>query len=182
MRGAKGGNMDDKQRIAALEVALQNEINEREFYLKHAGRTSNSIGKAMFLKIADDELEHYQRLEALHEKWQKKDTWPESIPLTIRVTDIQSFLKEVVRGVEESPMADTDDLDAIGIATVFEAKGSEAYLKLSRSVSDAREKAFFELLASIEREHYLSLKDAEEYMRDPSSWFTKREHHGLDGG
>jgi rubrerythrin len=174
--------MDDKQRIAALEVALQNEINEREFYLKHAGRTSNSIGKAMFQKIADDELEHYQRLQALHEKWLKKDKWPESIPLTVNITDVQSAFLELVRRVEESPAADTDDLDAIGIACVFEAKGSEAYMKLSRSASDQKEKAFFELLASIEREHYLSLKDAEEYLRDPSSWFNKREHHGLDGG
>jgi rubrerythrin len=174
--------MDDKQRIAALEVALQNELNEREFYLKHAGRTSNSIGKAMFQKIADDELEHYQKLQELHEKWLKKDKWPESIPLTVNITDVQSAFLELVRRVEESPAADTDDLDAIDIATAFEAKGSEAYMKLSRSAIDEKEKAFFELLASIEREHYLSLKDAEEYMRDPSSWFTKREHHGLDGG
>jgi len=174
--------MDDKQRIAALEVALQNEINEREFYLKHAGRTSNSIGKTMFQQIADDELEHYHRLKELHEKWLKKDKWPESIPLTVKITDIQSVLQELVRRVEESPVADIDDLEAIGIATAFEAKGSEAYMKLSRSAIDEKEKAFFELLASIEREHYLSLKDAEEYMRDPSSWFTKREHHGLDGG
>jgi rubrerythrin len=182
MRGIRGGSMDDKQRIAALEVALQNEINEREFYLKHAGRTSNSIGKAMFQQIADDELEHYHRLKELHEKWLKKDKWPESIPLTVKITDVQSAFLELVRRVEESPAADTDDLDAIGIATAFEAKGSEAYMKLSRSAIDEKEKAFFELLASIEREHYLSLKDAEEYMRDPSSWFTKREHHGLDGG
>jgi rubrerythrin len=174
--------MDDKQRIAALEIALQNEINERDFYLKHAGRTSNTIGKAMFQRIADDELEHYERLKGLHEKWQKKDKWPESIPLTVKITDIRSVFNELVRRVEESPVADTDDLEAIGIATAFEAKGSEAYLKLSRSVIDERERAFFELLASIEREHYLSLKDTEEYMRDPSSWFTKREHHGLDGG
>jgi rubrerythrin len=173
--------MDDKQRITALEVALQNEINEREFYLKHARRTSNSIGKAMFQKIADDELEHYQRLKALHEKWLKKDKWPESMPLTIEITDIQSVLKELIKDAQQSPVADIDDLEAIDIATAFEAKGSEAYKKLSRSVLDEKEKAFFELLASIEREHYLSLKDAEEYMRDPSSWFTKKEHHGLDG-
>jgi rubrerythrin len=173
--------MDDKQHIGALEIALQNEMNEREFYLKHARRTRNPVGEVMFQRIADDELEHYQRLKALHEKWQKKDAWPETVPLTVKGTNIQSVLKELVRKVEGLPVAETDDLEAIGIATAFEARGAEAYIELSRSVEDGKEKAFFELLASIEREHYLSLKDFEEYLKDPSSWFRKKEHHGLDG-
>ena len=173
--------MDKRQRVEALDTALRNEQNEREFYLKHAGRTRNPVGKAMFQRIADDELEHYQRLKALHEKWEKKDKWPETLPLTVRNTNIQSLLRDLIRKVEESPLADTDDLKAVDIAAAFEAKGAEAYIELSRSVADGKEKAFFELLASMEREHYLSLKDFEEYMKDPSSWFTKSEHHGLDG-
>ncbi len=49
-------------RLSALEVALNNELREREFYLKHANRTKNAFGKKMFQQIADDELEHYERL------------------------------------------------------------------------------------------------------------------------
>lgn len=174
--------MDEKQRIESLEMALRNELNEREFYLKHAQRTSNPVGKAMFQNIADDELEHYQRLKKLHALWTKKEKWPESVPLTVNSRNIQSILSGLIRHVEGSEESDTDDLEAINIAVAFESKGHEAYLDLSRSVSDPREKAFFELLASMEREHYLALKDVDEYLKDPSSWFTKREHHGLDGG
>jgi rubrerythrin len=34
-----------EERIKALEVALNNESRERDFYLKHAERTNNSLGK-----------------------------------------------------------------------------------------------------------------------------------------
>jgi rubrerythrin len=173
--------MDEKQRLNALEVALNNEMKEREFYLKHAERTSNPVGKAMFKEIADDELEHYLRLKDLHEKWEKAEKWPETVPLKVKQTNIKNILRSSLKKVEEMPVADDDDLKAIDIAVEFEAKGAQFYKELSDACTDKREKVFFSLLAGIEREHFLSLKDTQEYLEDPESWFTKAEHHGLDG-
>ena len=173
--------MDEKQRLNALEVALNNEMNEREFYLKHARRTKNPVGRVMFQEIADEELEHYQRLRDLHAKWEKAEKWPETIPLTVNQTDIKNILKETLKKVDEMPRADDDDVKALEVAIQFEAKGSEFYAQLRDACTDPKEKAFFGLLAGIEREHYLSLKDTQEYLQDPESWFTKSEHHGLDG-
>ena len=51
-----------EKRIKALEVALNNESRERDFYLKHAERTSNSFGKLMFQSIAKDQDEPYQMI------------------------------------------------------------------------------------------------------------------------
>jgi len=174
--------MDDQQRLNALDVALNNETSEREFYLEHARRTGNPLGKKMFLEIADDELEHYQRLKELHEKWKNSQKWPESVPLVVRNTNVGRLLS-VDRLIREapSPKGDDDDLKAIEVATRFEAKGAEFYAGLRDAVSDPKEKAFFDLLARIEREHYLSLKDAEEYLKDPVSWLRRTERHSLDG-
>jgi hypothetical protein len=47
--------------------------------------------------------------------------------------------------------------------------------------TDPKEKAFFEILSKMERQHYLSLKDTEDYFTDPEGWFRKKEHHGVDG-
>ncbi len=173
--------MDVQQRMNALEVALNNETNEREFYLNHALKTSNPVGKAMFNQIADDELEHYQRLKELHEKWKNKEKWPETVPLTVKQTNVKTVLESVIQKSKEMPEMDKDDLAAIEVATRFEAKGVELYTEMSEASVDPREKAFFKLLAGIEREHYLSLKDAEEFIKDPASWYTRKEHHGLDG-
>ena len=70
--------MNGKNRLSALEVALNNEMREHEFYVKNAKRTRNALGKAMFQKIGEDELEHYQRLKELHQKWEKQQKWPET--------------------------------------------------------------------------------------------------------
>ncbi|MCU0848855.1 MAG: ferritin family protein [Spirochaetes bacterium] len=173
--------MDEKQRLNALEVALNNEKNEREFYLNHAGRTTNPVGKAMFNQIADDELEHYQRLKELHAKWEKNEKWPETVPLTVKQTNVKTIFESVIKQSREVPETDRDDLAAIEVATRFEAKGAQLYADMSDASSDPREKAFFKLLAGIEREHFLSLKDTEEFLKDPAAWFTRKEHHGLDG-
>jgi len=173
--------MKEKENLNALELALDNEMREREFYLNNAERTKNSIGKAMFNQIADEELEHYERLKELHERWEKEEKWPETIPLKVKDTIVKDVLKESVKNLDKMPERDDDDLKAIQTAIDFESKGASRYAKLRDDVSDPKEKEFFELLANIEHEHYLSLKDTEEYLTDPASWYTKTERHGLDG-
>lgn len=171
-----------KKRLDALQVALNNELKEHEFYLKHAERTSNPVGKAMFKQIADEEMEHYERLKQLAEKWEKEGKWPETVPLQVKDTVVKKVLTEAAKQAPKTVKGDADDLKALRVAIDFEAKGTEYYAKLRDEVSDPKEKAFFNLLANIEHEHYVSLKDTEEYFTDPVSWFRKKESTGLDGG
>jgi rubrerythrin len=173
--------MDEKERLDALEVALNNETKEREFYLKHAERTQNPLGKAMFRRIGDDELEHYQRLKDLHGKWVKQDKWPESVPLTVNNTNIKDILANTIKGIDKNAKADASDLEAIRVAVDFEEKGTRFYQNLRDATTNPREKEFFELLAMIENEHYLSLRDAEEFFTSPDTWYIKMEHHAMDG-
>ena len=173
--------MDDSERLSALEVALNNETREREFYLKNAERTKNEVGRTMFLHIADEELEHYQRLNQLHAKWKKNEKWPETVPLKVKDTVVKDVLKDAIRALKGKPEKDDDDLKAVQIAIDFEEKGALHYAKLRDEVSEPKERQFFDLMAKIEHEHFLSLKDTEEYLTDPASWYTKQEHHILDG-
>lgn len=66
-------------------------------------------------------------------------------------------------------------------AIAFEEEGAKFYAALRDQVTDTRERAFFNLLAEIEHEHYLSLKETEEYLTDPAAWFRMKERGGLDG-
>ena len=43
-----------EERLNALEIALNNEINEHKFYVTNAERTRNPVGKAMFTQIAGE--------------------------------------------------------------------------------------------------------------------------------
>jgi rubrerythrin len=173
--------MNEKERLSALEVALNNEMREREFYLKNANRTKNPLGKKMFQQIGDDELEHYERLKQLHQKWSKQEKWPETVPIKVKGTIVKDILLEFLKKVDETK-GDSSDLEAVRTALDFEAKGAKFYADLRDSVTNPKEREFFDLLSKMENEHYLSLKDTEEYFIDPVSWFRKAEHHTLDGG
>jgi len=170
-----------KNRLNALEVALNNEMREREFYLKNAERTNNPAGKTMFQQIAAEELEHYERLKQLAEIWGKQQKWPETIPLKVKQTTVSAILKDMVKKVSSLPKGDEDDLKSLETAINFEAKSFEFYAKLRDDCIDSREKDFFNLLSNIEREHYISLKDTQELMTDPGSWYQIKERTGLDG-
>jgi len=173
--------MNEKDRLNALEVALNNETREREFYLKNAKRTKNSLGKRMFQQIGDDELEHYERLKQLHQKWAKQEKWPETVPLKVKDTMVKDVLLEFVKKVDKTAKGDSNDLEAVRTAIDFEAKGAKFYAELRDGVTNPTEKQFFDLLSKMENEHYLSLKDTEEYFIDPASWYRTKEHHTLDG-
>ena len=170
-----------KNRLNALETALNNEMREHEFYLKNAERTLNPAGEDMFRQIAAEELEHYERLKQLSETWGRQEKWPETVPLKVGETKVSTILKDMVKKASGLPKGDADDLNAIQIAIDFEAKGAEFYARLRDDCTDPAEKAFFNLLADIEHEHYASLRDIEELMTDPVSWYRRKESPGLDG-
>jgi rubrerythrin len=52
---------------------------------------------------------------------------------------------------------------------------------LQNSVDDPKEKEFYGMLTSMEREHRISLENTYEYFKDPEGWFQKNEGHRLDG-
>lgn len=170
-----------EERIKALEVALNNESRERDFYLKHKERTRNPHGKSMFASIAKDEDEHYQRILELHERLKKEGKWPETVPLKVKNTDVKSLIQKLVDSVDTSAPIDQDDLEAVKIAIDFESKGEVFYRELAKSVGNPTEKNFYELLASMEREHLLSLKDTLDYFQDPAGWYRMKERHHIDG-
>lgn len=173
--------MKKEERLNALDVALTNEMREREFYLKSAERCRNKLGKSMFQQIADDELEHYERLKEIHARWKSEQKWPESLPVKVKGTAVKDILRDFLLKAEATVSSDNDDLKAVRTALDFEAKGEKFYALLRDASSDPKEKTFFELLSKMERQHYLSLKDTEDYFTDPEGWFRKKEHHGIDG-
>ena len=130
--------MEQKDRLNALEVALNNEMKERAFYLKHTQRTKKPIGKAMFRQIANEEFEHYERLKQLHQRWEINEKWPETIPLKVEDTLIKDVLKNLVKRVDQITEEDADDLEAVRTAIDFEAKGAPYYAGLYALVSQRR--------------------------------------------
>lgn len=169
------------KRMNALKFALENEQKEREFYLANARRTKNMAGKNMFKQIADEEKEHYEVLKKLNEKWQQQKKWPATVPLKVRKSLAGSILKAMAGKKAARIAGNEDDLKAIRTAIDFEARGVALYTKLEKESTDPKEKAFFNLIASVERDHLLSLRDTEEFLTDPATWYQNAEKPALDG-
>lgn len=169
------------KRMNALKFALENEQKERDFYLVNARRTKNMAGKNMFKQIADEEKEHYEVLKKLHEQWEKKKKWPATVPLKVKKSLAGSILKSLSEKKAARIKGNEDDLKAIRTAIDFEARGVALYTKLENGSTDPKEKDFFNLLAGIERQHFLSLRDTEEFLTDPAAWYQNAEKTTMDG-
>ncbi|MGA2782681.1 MAG: ferritin family protein [Smithella sp.] len=169
------------KRMNALKFALENEQKEREFYLANARRTKNLAGKNMFKQIADEEKEHFEILKKLHDKWEEKKKWPSTVPLKVRKSLAGSILKSMSGKKSARFNGNEDDLKAVRTAIDFEARGMALYTKLEEGSTDPKEKVFFNLIAGVERQHFLSLCDTEVFLTDPATWYQNVEKASLDG-
>jgi rubrerythrin len=170
-----------EKRMNALKFALENELKEHEFYMANARKTKNMAGKNMFLQIANEEKEHLEVLKKLHDKWEQQKKWPATIPLEVKKSGVSNVLKAMA-GKKAARIAGTDnELKAVRAAIDFEARGVDLYTKLAKGSTDSKEKDFFNLIASVEREHLLSLRDTIEFLTDPASWYQNMEKTSLDG-
>lgn len=170
------------KRLNALKFALENEQKERDFYLANARRTKNLAGKNMFKQIADEEKEHYEVLKKLHDQWEMKKKWPTTVPLEVRKSLAGSILKSLSDKKAARLKGNEDDLKAIRTAIDFEARGMALYTKLEKESVNPKEEKFFNLIASIERQHFLSLCETELFLTDPATWYQNMEKPILDGG
>jgi rubrerythrin len=171
---------DKKEKLEALKLALMNEEKERDFYVEHAKRTKDVLGKQMFESIAADEDMHYRKLLDLHAKFEERSKWPDtfSIEMYSKVTEA---LGRLSKEATTSPEGSDDDVEAVKVAIEFETKGEAFYARLAEKADNKTEKRFFTLLSSMEREHRLSLEDTLEYFTDPQEWLERKGGRHLDG-
>jgi len=161
--------------VPSIEIALENEMRERDFYLQHAARTANAVGKQMFTSIAADEEQHYQRLKQVHDELVRNGTWPERVPGVIQGTDVRLALALITQAIDKYQTADADDRQAVATAISFEERGYQFYLRLRDAADSAAAKKIFDLIAGMEREHLLCLKETLVFFENPATWYEEHE-------
>ena len=144
-------------RISSIELAIRNEAAEMEYYRERADSSSNPVVKRLFETLAADEREHMTRIKVLHEKLAGQGAWPKDLPIEVAGTVIQEVLENLPRNREFKVEQDADDLAALHKAEDFEANGIKFYEDLAKECVNPQEQTFFKFLASMEREHYLSI-------------------------
>jgi len=168
--------------LEALQIAIQMEIDGKQYYLKASQESGNELGKKLLQSLAAEEDVHRQKFEQIYIAIRNQKAWP--------VTDFQpdggkSLRTIFARTTEEigsKVEALATELDAVQTAMDMENKTYDFYKSRGESATHDAEREFYQTLAAEEREHHLILLDYYEYLRDPASWFVQKEHPSLDGG
>ena len=168
--------------LQALQIAIQMEIDGKDYYLKASRESGNELGKKLMESLAAEEDIHRRKFAEIYDAVRSKKTWP--------VTDFQpdggkrlrTIFAKASEKMGSNVKALATELDAVKIAMDMENKTRDFYKTQSESATYDVERDFYETLAAEERGHHLVLLDYYQYIKDPAGWFVAKEHPSLDGG
>jgi rubrerythrin len=168
-------------RMASMELAINNEKEEMAFYNNESERSKNPIAKKLFKTLAEEEKEHMVRINELHKKLVANEAWPMDVPLEVSGTNVKVALSDFRRELTSTQQHDDDDIAALKKSIESERGAAKLYGDLADACTNPKEVNFFRFLSEIENEHMASLKDSLAYLEDPEGWLAQQEHAGLDG-
>ena len=168
--------------LSSLQIAIQMEIDGKAYYLKTSEESSNELGKKLLQQLAGEEDSHRKVFEQIYENIRNKQGWPELDFPHDEGKQLRTLFAQAAEKLETSVTAATTELDAVQGAINMEVKSYDYYQAQLKSATYSAEKAFYSALSAQEKQHQLILLDYYEYLKDPASWFVKKEHHSLDGG
>ena len=84
------------KRISSLELAIENEKREMEFYLNEADRSLNPMAKYLFETLASDEQDHIDLLRKLYNSLVEENKWPEEVSEQVADNNVLAALRNNV--------------------------------------------------------------------------------------
>jgi len=168
--------------LKALKMAIQMEIDGKEFYLKASQASQNELGKKLLNELAAEEDMHRKDFEDIYKDISAKKGWPEGKFRTDGGKGLRTIFARALEEMDKDVSAISTELDAVQTAMEMENKTYDFYRSWSGKAAYDAEKQFYEALAVQEEEHYRVLLDYYEFLKNPEAWFVQKEHPSLDGG
>lgn len=159
---------------SALSKAVASEKLGIESYLKFARQTSNSSGKDMFIRLAQDEFEHMNALEKELDRVQEGKA---CVRIKINQSDIEEIVPQLTdpEAKIKAGQGTADDLSALNIALDLERRAIAFYKKEAGLDKDAAVKALYARLAVMEEAHYGLIQAELDHIKDIGFWFGVQE-------
>jgi len=167
--------------LKALQIAIQMEIDGKEYYLKASQESSNELGKKLLQSLAAEEDVHRQKFEEIYNAISRKKAWPRTDFQPDGGKRLRTLFAQAIKEIGSNVKAPTTELDAVQTAMGMENKTYDFYKNQGKRATSDAERDFYQALAAEEREHHSVLLDYYEYLKDPAGWFVKTEHPSLDG-
>jgi rubrerythrin len=149
--------------LAALQMAIQTEIDGYSFYQKFARQTEDPGAQAMFERLAEDEVMHLELLRNTKAMLEESGQWAE----------YQGGTFEPVKGapifsrqrVQQNVVAYTSDLSALRMAYLIEKDAVDFYRRAAQETADPDGKRMFLDLVKMEQGHLDLLEGEYNFLR-----------------
>jgi rubrerythrin len=166
---------------AALNYAIQMELDGKQFYLNLGKLTNNKLGKELFAWLAAQEDRHREHFQEIFRSLVDVKNWQETKITPAKLSKPQTIFAQAARAATSTNAPGKEESDAVEKAMDMEIKSRDFYRQQSSIATSDVQRKFFDSITVEEQGHYLYLVDYKEYIEDPSDWFTRTEHHLLDG-
>jgi rubrerythrin len=167
--------------LEALKIAIDMENDGKECYQQASQQSGNEVGRKLLQSLALEEDTHRQKFVEMYQAMKKRKGWPAIGFRPDRSKRLRELLTVTCEVTGVNVKAVATELDAINTAIDKEKKSYDFYNRQSQNATFDGERDFYRALAGEEREHELVLVNYYEYLTDPVDWFTRTEHHSLDG-
>ena len=168
---------DQEKTLEGLKVALQIEVEGKDFYTRASQESSNELGKKLLATLASEEDYHRQVFASIYESIRSNKGWPK---IDFRADGGSGLRTVFSRSLTPNVTTSKSELEAVVTARAMETRTYDYYQSQKKRATSAPERDFYERLAAQEQEHNLVLADYFEYMQNPAGWFVKKEHPSLD--
>ncbi|UCC93784.1 MAG: ferritin family protein [Thermoplasmata archaeon] len=169
-----------------LSVAIATEWEGYAFYRTLAEKTKSPLGKEMFNRLAEEEVEHVRVLEQVSCAYSDGcvymdyDTALEYIDCEV---DLDEFDEEGATCTETAPIfkkgvdraGRLNDVDALRIAAETEAEAVNYYREAAETAPNEDAKSFFQRMVEIETGHQKLLEAEYDYYAANGFYFDQRE-------
>ncbi len=149
--------------LAALEMAIQTEVDGFAFYTRFARQTQDANAQAMFERLAGDEVMHLELLRNTKAMLEDNGQWLEYQGMSLeQVEGAPIFSRE---RVEQNLVGYASDLSALRMAYLIEKDAVDFYRRAAEQTADPNGKRMFLDLVKMEQAHLDLLEGEYSYLQ-----------------
>jgi rubrerythrin len=149
--------------LTALQMAIQTEIDGFNFYQRFAEQTKDPDGRAMFERLAQDEVMHLELLRNTKGVLEDSGRWMEYQGADLAVVEgAPIFSRE---RVAQNIVGYTSDLSALRVAYLIEKDAVDFYARAAEQTDDPNGKRMFLDLVKMEQGHLNLLQGEYDFLK-----------------
>lgn len=165
--------------VKLVKEAIRLEIKGRAFFNEAAESTENELGRKMFSRLADEEVEHMKAFGKLFTESTGDEEWKQFVRAEER--EISSVIEKLRKRLEGAKKEKgSGDLEALRIGMELERSAIDLFTKMAAESTSPKARELAGEICEEERTHYDLLQAQYDSVHNSGFYFNDAEFR-LDG-